>query len=596
MRYILQSAVIFLLLVCTVLLFLLISSYDRARAANRILTGKIAAAATRQIPRRSQVNNGIFANQEYFSADAVDGGTLTTAIASDPPGLNPLLHNEASAQDIFGYCSMSLAERDWMHQEQFRPMLAESWIVSPDRKTYHLKLRKGVFWQSFTDPVTGKVQPEKEVTAHDIKFTVDVIKDPEVNCAAIRAYYMDLKEIKVINDHELTVVWDKEYYGSMAQTLGLFPMPRHFYMPDGVFDAEKFNDDHQRNRMIVSCGPYLFQSWESGKEIRLERNPNYIGFDFGAAPPLKTRIFKIVKLPNTRFQYLLAGELGMLGLTPEQWIRRTGIPEFTTGKLRKISFPDYSSYSYIGYNHRIPCFQDAATRRALTMLINRQEILDKIKFGLGAVAKGPLIPDSAYADQNLKPWPYNPEEAKKLLASAGWKDLDGDGILERNGRKFSFTMLQISGATEQHRMLLLVQNSFAGAGIEMKLQTVEWSVLLERIKNQTFEACSLGWRNSVDPDLYQIFHSSQSNPGGDNFIGYVNPELDDLIIQLRKEIDMEKRIRISRRIEKIIHEDQPYTFLFCSDALIAINAGYENVRIFPNALHSLSFYRKDGGL
>ena len=157
-------------------------------------------------------------------------------------------------------------------------------------------------------------------------------------------------------------------------------------------------------------------------------------------------------------------------------------------------------------------------------------------------------------------------------------------------------MLQISGATEQHRMLLLVQNFFAAAGIEMKLQTVEWSVLLERIKKQTFEACSLGWQNSVDPDLYQIFHSSQSKPGGDNFIGYKNPQLDELILKLRQEFDMKKRIEISRQIEKIIHLDQPYTFLFCSDALVAIDADFENVRIFPNTLHSLSFYLKDGGV
>lgn len=597
MRYVLQSAVIILLLVCSVLLFLLISSYDRARAANRLLTEKISTLNIRKMSSGQQHRrSGIFANQQYFSPDAVDGGTLKTAIASDPPGLNPLLNNEASAQDIFGYCSMTLAERDWMQQELFRPMLAESWEISPDRKTYHIRLRKGIYWHSFTDPVTRIRHPKKEVTAHDVKFTVDVIKNPEVNCAAIRAYYMDLKEIKVINDHEFTVIWDREYYGSMAQTLGLFPLPRHFYMPDGTFDGRKFNDDHQRNRMIVGCGAYIFQSWESGKEIRLERNPDYIGFDYGAAPPLKTRIFKIIKLPNTRFQSLLAGELGMLGLTPEQWKNRTGTTQFTSGKIRKISFPDYSSYSYIGYNHRMHCFKDAATRRALTMLINRQEILDKIKFGLGTISKGPLIPDSAYADPELKPWPYDPEEAKKLLAQAGWFDSDGDGILERNGEKFSFTMLQISGATEQHRMLLLVQNFFAAAGIEMKLQTVEWSVLLERIKKQTFEACSLGWQNSVDPDLYQIFHSSQSKPGGDNFIGYKNPQLDELILKLRQEFDMKKRIEISRQIEKIIHLDQPYTFLFCSDALVAIDADFENVRIFPNTLHSLSFYLKDGGV
>lgn len=590
MRSILQIIIIILLLASCFLLYTLTLSFDRAREASLILAAKLSEKPALPEKSASSGYSGDFANKEYFSPDAVDGGELVTAIASDPPGLNPLLSNEKSAQDIFALCSLSLAERDWLHREKFRPVLAEKFTISPDRKSYHITLRRGVMWQEFTDPATGIRHPQKEITAHDIKFTVDTILNPDVNCAALRGYYADIKEVKVLNDHELIIIWDKEYYGSLASTLTLFPLPRHFYMPDGKFDGKKFNDDHRRNRMIVSCGAYIFRSWSSSNEIVLERNPDYPGKSFGAAPAIARRVFKIIKLPNTRFQALLAGKLNLLGLSPEQWFTRTGSAEFREGKLQKIRYPDYTSYNYIGYNHRTPCFQDALTRKALTMLVNRQAILDKLFFGCGQIAKGPFIPGSVYSDTKLQPWAYDPAEAKKLLAQAGWRDSDGDGILERNGEKFTFTMLQISGSTTQHRMLLMVKNDFAAAGIDMKLQTVEWSVLLERLKNQKFEACSLGWANGDDPDLFQIFHSSQSKIGGDNFISFKNPELDRMIEELRREFDMEKRIALNHKIEKLIHEQQPYTFLFCFDALAAASKELKNIRLFPNHIYPISFY------
>ena len=594
MRTAVNTVIVLLLIVSAALLLLLISSFDRARAASMKLEQRLAELSIRRMGQLYHKAEGDFANMNYFSPQATDGGTLVQAIASEPPGLNPLLCNEATASNIFNLCSMPLAERDWEDPEKFRPALAESFTVSPDHKTYRIKLRKGVLWHPFTDPETGISQPSREVTAHDLKFTIDIIRNPQTNCEVLRGYWKDLQSVEVVNDYELLVIWSKEYFGSRAQTLSLFPMPRHFYMPDGKFDPARFNDDHKRNRMIVGCGPYIFHSWESSKRIRLERNPDYIGFAYGAAPPVKTRIFEVIALPNTRLQSLLAGKISMLALSAEQWVKRTDTPEFTSGKIAKLRYPDYFSYSYIGYNHRVACFRDAATRRAMTMLINRQEILDKLLYGCGTISKGPIIPTSVYSDAELKPWPYDPEQAKILLKQAGWQDSNGDGILERDGQKFSFTMLMISGSTTQQRMLLMIQNDLAAAGIEMKLQTVEWSVLLQRLKSQEFEACNLGWVTGFDPDLYQLFHSSQSGIGGDNFIAFKNPEVDRLIEALRREFDMDKRIAMFHRLEKIIHEEQPYTFLFCSDALLAYQSDIANIRVFATGIESLSFYINTG--
>ena len=138
-------------------------------------------------------------------------------------------------------------------------------------------------------------------------------------------------------------------------------------------------------------------------------------------------------------------------------------------------------------------------------------------------------------------------------------------------------------------MLPMIKESFAAAGIDMKLQVVEWSVYIDMLKKRNFDACNLGWTGSIDPDPYQIFHSSQI-AGGDNFVGYSNPEVDKLILHLRSEFDLKKRIEICRKIERHLYHDQPYTFMFYPDALVALEGRYRNVRVFPRSLGTLAFW------
>ena len=588
------------MLVLAYLLFTLIQAADRNRQSTEELKKQlvkfedmlftIGGVAGGNSGYSAENPTSLVANRQYFDAAAKSGGTLTTAFSAEPPGFNPLTVQEASASAIYALCSASLAERDWAKPEEFKPLMAESWEISPDRLTYRVKLRRGILWQAYTDPESGKRIAPVPVTAHDFKFTIDVIRDPQVNCEALRVYWQDLLEVQAVNDYELLFRWKKPYYGSLASTLGLFPLPRHFYMPDGKFDGKRFNLDHKRNRMIVGCGPYMLSGeWQKGKPLLLERNPTYFGIRLGIAPALKYRKIEIIQHPNTRFQALLGNKLDMLGLTPEQWEKRCNIPEFTTGRIKRHRYAG-DGYTYIGYNQRLHCFADRKTRQALTMLIDRQKIMDDLLYGCGKLINSPFMPGSIYADPKLPVYPYDPARAKKLLAEAGWRDNDGDGILERDGKPFVFTMLQISGSTMQLRMLPVIKESFAAAGIDMRLQTVEWSVYLERLNQRKFDACCLGWTGSIDPDPYQIFHSSQI-ANGHNFIGYRNEALDRAIEELRREFDMKKRIALTRKIEKYLYDDQPYTFLFSGDNLIAVSGDLQNVRVFPYGLQPVSFWK-----
>lgn len=576
------------------LFFTMIQTLDRLHLSNiKVLAAleKPASADYRPpVPVTLPVSAGSgVANAGYFDPAAQVGGKLSSVLSADAPNFNPLTVNEATASMIFSLCSATLAERDWKNPEQFKPMLAESWEISEDHLLYKVKLRRNAMWQSYRCPDSGRVVPAREITADDFVFMVEAMNDPEVDCASRRSYYKDLESIRAVGKYELHIKWSRAYYGSLDSTLSLFPLPREYYCPEGRFDGKKFNMDHRRNRMIISCGPYLFTGWEKDRKITLERNPGYFGIPLGIGPALEKRVFEIIKHPNTQLQALLGGKIDMMNLSAEQWVRRAGEARFKDGSLARYRYSG-RGYSYIGYNARKACFKDAATRRALTLLIDRERILKEVMHGCGKIANGPFFPGSAYADPELKPYRQNVAKAKQLLHDAGWRDLDGDGVLERDGEPFRFTMLQISGSATQARILPMVKEFFAAAGIDMNLQTVEWSVYIDRLNQRRFDACNLGWTGSIDPDPYQIFHSSQITDG-DNFVGYSNPEVDKLILRLRSEFDLEKRIAICREIERHLYSDQPYTFMFYPDVLAALDSKYRNVRLFPLGLGTLAFWQ-----
>ncbi len=586
--------VILVILTATIALtgYFITTALDRVRESNYALADTLkelktrsfvsAATAAPQVRKKEEKlpETEKIANRKFYSPKAVTGDRIVRATEAEAGNLNPLTSNEAMAAAFNSYCTASLGTRNHAKPEVWEPLMAESWQISPDRKSYRIKLRRGIYWHDVTDPVTKKHYKDVEVTAADFKFFADAVKNPDVNCAPLRVYYQHLDSIEIHNDYEFTVKWRKAYYNALSATLGLSPLPRHFYAPEGKFDGKKFNDDHQRNRMIVGCGPYIFHKWEKGKRLIFRRNPRYFGIPLKAAPAIDCLVFELIRHPNTRFQALLGGKLDWLGLLPDQYINRTDTPEFKTGKLKKFRYL-LPQYNYIGYNQKNPLFQDKRVRQALTMLIDREKIKKEIYRGLAQTAVTPFMPGSAFMPADLKPLPYDPAKAAELLRQAGWRDSDGDGILDREGRKFTFTMMQIAGSSIQQRMMPMLKESFAKAGIDMKLRNVEWSVYVQNLNARNYDVCCLGWSSSFDPDLYQVWHSSQIANEGSNHISYKNPELDQLLEKMQITFDMKERIRLGHRIARLLHEEQPYTFLFFSNSLTALSGRYENVQLFP---------------
>ncbi|HIE32583.1 MAG TPA: peptide-binding protein, partial [Thermodesulfobacteriaceae bacterium] len=237
---------------------------------------------------------------------------------------------------------------------------------------------------------------------------------------------------------------------------------------------------------------------------------------------------------------------------------------------------------YLGYNLKHPLFRDKRVRQALSYAINKREIVDGVLFGLGVPATGPYKPDTWFYNPNVRRYPYDPERAKRLLAEAGWRDTDGDGILDKDGRPFEFTILTNQGNLSRLLTAQIIQRRLSEIGIKVHIRTAEWTAFIhEFIDKRRFEAVILGWTTGPEPDLYDIWHSSKIKPPGLNFVGYANPEVDRLLEEGRRTFDRNKRKRIYDRFQEILAEDQPYTFLYVPMALPCIHKRFQGIKPAP---------------
>ena len=273
-------------------------------------------------------------------------------------------------------------------------------------------------------------------------------------------------------------------------------------------------------------------------------------------------------LQATTFLELETENLDEAALTPLQYARQTNT-SFFSSKYTKFKTPSFG-YVYLGYNLKHPAFADRRVRQAIGLAINKQEIIDVTLLGLGRPATGPFLPGSWANDPALEPGAFDPEKAKRLLAEAGFKD------------GFSFTVLTNQGNEQRKMACEMIQKRLRDVGIEMKIQVIEWSTFLrEFIDKKKFDAVLLAWNLTPDPDVYDIFHSSKTGPGEFNFVLYKNEEVDKLLEEGRRLFGEEERATIYRQIQRLIREDEPYTFLYVPESLPIIHRRFRGVELAP---------------
>ena len=430
--------------------------------------------------------------------------------------------------------------------------LAESWEISPDGLTITFKLRRGVKWHDGA-----------AFTAHDVLFTYQVMVDPKTP-TAYSGDYLQVKKAEAVDDYTFRVTYPQPFAPALG-TWALAMLPRHLLAGQDITQSPL-------GRRPIGTGPYKFQEWRAGEKIALTSNPEY----FEGRTFLNGYLYTVKPDLATMFLELKAGNIDRMGLTPLQYTRQTEYPRFQRlyQKYRYIPF----SYIYLGYNLEDRRFADRRVRQALSHAVNKREIIEGVLLGLGQEAIGPYKPGTWFFNPEAPRFDHDPEKARALLAEAGWRP-NGQGILEREGRPFEFTILTNQGNDIRVKTAEIIQRRLREIGILVKIRTVEWAAFIkEFIDKGRFEAVLLGWNTGLDPDQYDIWHSSKTRPGELNFIHYKNPEVDALLEEGRHTFDREKRRRAYFKLQEIIAEDQPYTFLFVPDALPAIHKRFRGIK------------------
>ncbi len=485
-----------------------------------------------------------------FAAAGQAGDAFVMPAVAEPTNLIPLLASDSASAEVSRFIFNGLLKYDG--DLQLVGDLAESWEVKDGGLTLIFHLRKNVRWQD------GYL-----FSGRDVVFTYLSLVDPDVPTPYGAAF--EKVESVLAPDAETVVVRYKEPFspGLSSWTMGILPM--HILV----------NQDLSRTdfaKSPVGTGPYSLKRWVRGELIELRANPGY----FEGMPAIERVVFRVLPDPATVFLELQNENLDTAGLTPLQFNR-----QIQTGFFKK-NYRAYNwsgqQYTYLGYNLDSPLFSDKRVRQAMAMAVDQQAIIRAVLMGRGRAITGPFLPDSWAYDAQVKPYPYEPAAALGLLREAGWQDTDGDGILDREGKKFAFTVLTNAGNDARKMTCEMLQRQLAQIGIQMRIQPMEWSTLLkEFIHPRRFEAVLLGWNLALDPDVFDIFHSSRTAPGHFNFVQFRNAEGDRLLEEARTTFDTDKRRELYQRFHRLVREEQPYLFLFTSESLAVLHRRFEGV-------------------
>ncbi len=475
--------------------------------------------------------------------------------------------------------------------ERLRPQFPELLPVAEHNPVILFNLRRGV-----------RFHDGQEFTARDVKFTYESIMNPK-NLSPRASDFEPIKHLEILDPYTVRVTYKRLYSPAItAWTMGI--LPEHLLNEQALqkeMDARGLSEtaraafgmrDIRFNRHPIGAGPFRFVEWQGDEFIHLQRNNDY----WEGPPEYEDYYMRVIPDNLTQEVEFRTGAIDYYGVLPHQVARYKHDDSY-----QSFSSPG-AMYAYIGYNMRKPLFADKRVRRALGMALDVNEIIQYLLYGEGERVTGPLPKETVWYDQSFPPLPYDPEGARRLLAEAGWKP-NAEGWLEKDGKVFEFNLITNNGNPQRKNIMTVAQNAWRKIGIKCNTQAFEWAVFLEDfVENGSFDAVVLGWTTPLtDPDLYQVFHSSQSGPQQLNHVAYNNPEADELIVRLRQEYDPDRQVELAHRLHRVIAEDQPYTFLYTPlvtrvlDKKIVIvehhpDGSERYVKIYPTKGGNISFY------
>jgi peptide/nickel transport system substrate-binding protein len=422
------------------------------------------------------------------------------------------------------------------------------------------------------------------VTADDVVWSFNWIMDERVAAARERSAFEKVRSVEKKGDNQVVFKFKEPYYDVMTLSGTMYVLPKHFY---GKYKPEEFN---QSVGLLLGSGPYRLEdptNWKAGGgQVVLVRNERY----WGVAPGPDRNVLKEFVNDVARQTAFRNGEIDVFEARPEQYHAMRREPELA----KRAKFFDWLSlnggYRYVAWQElrdgKPTVFADKRVRRAMAMLVDRKRMVQEVMLGYAELASGPFSPIGKQYDKSIQPLPYDVEGARKLLDEAGFKDKDGDGVLDGpDGRPFKFKLTYPSGSANYEKMVLAFKDAYAKVGIALTPDPLEWAVFSSKLRNKDFEAISLGWGGgNPESDPYQMFASSQTVTGGDNFMCYINPEFDKAISAARRTVDEKKRIPLWNKCHRILNEDQPYMFLWFTKEMYCVDGRFQNVQTTPLGL------------
>lgn len=405
-----------------------------------------------------------------------------------------------------------------------QPDLAESWD-NPNPTTWVFHLRKGVTWHDG--------QP---FTAEDVKYTFDSILDPGFK-APYAKLYAPIKKIEVVDPNTVKFTLDAPY-APLLSYMDMGIVPKHI--------GEK--NDNSLSSKPVGTGPYKFVQWDKKSKIIFEANDKY----FGGAPKTPKVTYFIIPDNTARVAALEAGDVDFVHspLSPQDIPRIKGNSKFTVEETTALGF------TYLNFNTSSPLLSDIKVRQAIAHLVDKNALSTQVYQGMDKPGKSPLLPGTwAYTDK-IDDYTYDPAQAKSLLAEDGWKDADGDGVLEKNGQKLSITLSTHSEDPNRVQAVQYLQNVFNQAGIQTKVSITEWPTFNSNVMAGKYDIALLGWLNLVDPDraMYTQFVTNEGN----NWGKYSNATVDTLLKDARATMDQKARAKMYEEAAQIVTRDVVY--------------------------------------
>ena len=473
------------------------------------------------------------------------GGTLIWGSIGDAKILNPLLVSDSASGDIVGLIYDSLIEINPNTLEP-NPKMAKKWSISEDGLTYTFYLNEGI---KFHD---GEI-----LTSEDVKFTFDTYKNPNTN-APNQADVQNLAAVEIIDDYTVQFNLNKPDC-SFLLTAGLGIIPSHLYKDEDINTASI-------NLSPIGSGPFKFKEWFPDDRVVVEAFDDY----YRGRPYLDRIIYKVVPDNTVLTEQLFIGEVDVTGIEFDQ------VERFKATSAVEVYEYDVLSYGYLGYNLKNEFFKELNVRKAISHAIDKEVIVDEVFLGFGEVANVPMPPTSWAYNPNIETPIYNIELAKKILKDTGFEDTDGNGIIDKNGKEFSFTLMTNKGNKQREKIAIIIKDRLNKIGIEVKIQYLEWPTFVDKVSGKNFDAIILGWSLGIDPDSSSIWHSEKAKDF--NFISYHNPKVNDILDKglIVPGCKKEDRKKLYWLFQEEVAKDNPYLFLYYSKAVVGVNNKFDS--------------------